>query len=183
MLLFSGNFPLKDSLESRMLMRGCKLGAVAERRLAAYAVELAACTEGKPHRAGLKKPCRILEKYALSALTSSPAHVCDVARAVVEYDCNTKICKSLEMLLADDSVQVTRVKQRLRKTDAGVGPAAGWRDLLINLHFVTGLGSDFTCELQLVHADLFLARAGLGAHRVFAANRLLMELAECGHSQ
>ena len=67
----------------------------------------------------------ILEKYALSALTSSPAHVCDVARAAVEYDCNAKICKSLEMLLADDSVQATRVKQRLKKTDVWRG-ACSW---------------------------------------------------------
>ena len=67
MLLVAAGSQSTNAAGALRLAELLELGAVVERRLAAYAVELAACTEGKPQRAGLKKPFRILEIYALTS--------------------------------------------------------------------------------------------------------------------
>jgi len=132
--------------------------------------------------APLKKVSRVIEKAALRPVLDSSMsraisarQVYDVVRAMASAPSMHAVTMMVNKIVdaaTDGRIVIDRVKDRWATPTAG-----GWRDLMINFH----LGADqnqHVCELQIVHHQLLMARAGLPGHAIYGRMRNAAELWE-----
>eukprot|EP00299_Pterocystis_sp_00344_P012716 c6140_g1_i2.p1 GENE.c6140_g1_i2~~c6140_g1_i2.p1 ORF type:complete len:246 (+),score=52.39 c6140_g1_i2:495-1232(+) len=163
--------------------------------------QLAERTGGKMLLVDLKGMGTCLEKARLPAGTDwSVSRVCDVVRGGVEFDNMTQTLFFLELLVATDPSFAAQSKERgwdaeavgitqkikilLVKNRFGKPSTGGWAVCMINFSIRCNPSDDdaHVCEVQLVHANMMLARTNMGAHRQYERYRSAVELlAATGH--
>uniref|UniRef100_A0A7S4BPZ1 Uncharacterized protein n=1 Tax=Chrysotila carterae TaxID=13221 RepID=A0A7S4BPZ1_CHRCT len=144
----------------------------------------------------IKKMGRCVEKLCLdpaqrSALNAADAAALDASSMLDTvrgmFVCNTMthvylVLKALVELYgkagtALSEARLVRCKNRFANPSSG-----GWMDCLINVEVALSETDRFVCEVQLVHRQLLMVRAELGAHHAYGTYRAALELLEsAGH--
>ena len=131
---------------------------------------------GAPLKPGpLKRSARVLEKCLLRVDDEGNAdRVCDMRRAMVVVSSILELGRVLEVFNAlhnQGVIRLVRVKDRIAQ------PAAGWRDCMVNF-YIAADPARHVCEVQVAHAKMLTARAGLDGHAVYGRVRNATEQLE-----
>ena len=112
----------------------------------------------------LKKMGRIIEKSLLKR-KDDPGNadkVCDIVRGMITCGGMQQIADLIGRMAVRQDIVITRVKDRFIACPS----AGGWRDCMINFYFKSD-ANNHICEIQLVHAQMLMARHGLPGHDVY----------------
>ena len=114
----------------------------------------------KLHLSPLKHLYRCMEKMCLKGGKQRYMcfNICDIVRCIVECDDCEVVTAVLQALQACCHIRVIRVKDRSNHLTS-----MNWMDIMVNVVLVAD-ERVHVCEIQIVHAKMLLARAGLGGH-------------------
>jgi hypothetical protein len=126
----------------------------------------------KLHTSPLKHLYRCMEKMCLKGggQRYKCFNICDIDRCIIECDDCGTMAAVLRALLANKSKRVIRVKDR-----ASHLTSMNWMDVMVNIVLVSDQHVH-VCEIQVVHAKMFLARKGLGGHGPYGQVRAASEI-------
>ncbi|KAH8066513.1 hypothetical protein JL722_959 [Aureococcus anophagefferens] len=115
--------------------------------------------------AGLKSTARIVEKSAfrVDAPPGTVDGVFDVVRGMLVAPSMAAVAAVVKAFGSNSRVVLTRVKNRY---DDAAASAGGWRDLMLNFYLADD-DAKHVCEVQVVHRQMLVARAGLSGHSVY----------------
>ncbi|KAK7253887.1 hypothetical protein SO694_000028100 [Aureococcus anophagefferens] len=128
--------------------------------------------------AGLKSTARIVEKslFRVDAPPGTVDGVFDVVRGMLVAPSMAAVAAVVKAFGSNSRVVLTRVKNRY---DDAAASAGGWRDLMLNFYLADD-DAKHVCEVQVVHRQMLVARAGLSGHSVYNRVRNASELCEVG---
>jgi hypothetical protein len=114
----------------------------------------------KLHLSPLKHLYRCMEKMCLKGGKQRYMcfNICDIVRCIVECDDCENVTAVLQALQACRQIRMLRVKDRSNHLTS-----MNWMDIMVNVVLVAD-ERVHVCEIQIVHAKMLLARAGLGGH-------------------
>ena len=160
--------------------------AIAHVRVANLIRYVAASTDGTPEEACMKRAFRTIEKAACTTkffyraggtsdeqLDFSGAF--DLARGAVQYTSMAGIrhgVNKIDELATAGYLLIVRVKNRFRSKEHG------WADVLINFSFQKGPAAGHVCEVQLVHAKMWVIRSKLEDCVAYSNFRTVHEIAK-----
>jgi len=123
-------------------------------------------------RGPLKKCTRIVEKALLREDAPGDAgRVCDIVREMFVCDSMRAIAALVDTVRRSPELLLIRIKDRFACPSAG-----GWRDLMVNVALIDA--PHHTCEIQIAHRQMLVARKGLPGHVVYGRVRNARELLE-----
>ena len=125
--------------------------------------------------AKLKNVHRVIEKCGLRHKKQFQSDkVCDVVRGmVITASGMSGIAAIVAQIHDDPRLIILRVKDRFLDCPSG----GGWRDLMLNV-CLRDDSNRHVCEIQIVHPQLYNARAGMPGHKIYGIVRNAGELLE-----
>lgn len=126
----------------------------------------------KLHLSPLKHLYRCMEKMCLKGGKQRYMcfNICDIVRCIVECDDCENVTAVLQALQACRQIRMLRVKDRSNHLTS-----MNWMDIMVNVVLVAD-EHVHVCEIQIVHAKMLLARAGLGGHGPYGKARAATEI-------
>ena len=123
----------------------------------------------------LKKVHRVVEKSGLrNKQPFKSDRIADVVRAMIITALGMRgIADIIRQIHADPRLIIVRVKDRFLSCPSG----GGWRDVMLNVRLHDD-SNRHVCEIQIVHPQLYNARAGMPGHQIYGIVRNASELLE-----